>query len=151
MRFIRRCCCCCLLYSTKEWVLIFCPNVRTALAGDNFPDWFGVPELMDHIGEVDASSSTLTEPLLLIDDDNDDDDLRLTSFPRPRHGPSRSSDSFQVPQDSDHDIEYNSDSDNNLSCIPRTTGRSLWVIIAVPLVILLVLLFLFASLLPHHA
>jgi uncharacterized integral membrane protein len=36
------------------------------------------------------------------------------------------------------------------SCIPRTTCQSLWVIIAVPLIILLVLLFLFASLLPHH-
>jgi hypothetical protein len=105
---------------------------------------------MDYIGEVDgASSSTLTEPLLLIDDD--DDDLRLTSFPKPRHGPSRSSESFQLPQDSDHDlVDYDSDSDNNLSCIPRTTCQSLWVIIAVPLIILLVLLFLFASLLPHH-
>jgi hypothetical protein len=104
---------------------------------------------MDNSGEVDGSS-TLTEPLLLIDDD-DDDNLRLTSFPKPRHGPSRSSESFQVPQDSDNDlVDYDSDSDNNLSCIPRTTGRSLWVIIAVPLIILLVLLFLFASLLPHH-
>ena len=102
---------------------------------------------MDYIdGEVDGtSSSTLTEPLLLIEEN--DDDLRLTSFPKPRHGPSGSSESFhQVPQDSDHDLV----GDNNLTCIPRTTGRSLWVIIAVPLIILLVLLFLFASLLPHH-
>lgn len=107
--------------------------------------------MIHHNMEGDGpSSSTLTEPLLLIDDDDDDDDLRLTSFPRPRHGHSRSSDSFQVPQDSDHKIESISDSDNNLSCIPRTTGRSLWVIIVMPLVILLVLLFLFVSLLPHH-
>ena len=101
---------------------------------------------MDYIdGEVDGtSSSTLTEPLLLIEEN--DDDLRLTSFPKPRHGPSGSSESFQVPQDSDHDLV----GDNNLTCIPRTTGRSLWFIIAVPLFILLALLFLFASLLPHH-